>query len=152
MTKFPYERFAKDYLQELLSPLGAVETSRDVAGEVREIDVYFAPSSQPQIDKQTLGLLGRFAETPALFEPFRNAVKISEVRSCMSKLFDVYAQLERETKRSDTRLEENSLPHLWILSPTASESLVNGFRAQLDEDKWLAGVYFLGNYLRTAVV
>ncbi len=45
MTKFPYDRFAKDYLQELLSPLGSVETSKDVAGEVREIDIYFAPSA-----------------------------------------------------------------------------------------------------------
>ena len=43
MTRFPYDRFAKDYLQELLSPLGSVETSKDVAGEVREIDIYFAP-------------------------------------------------------------------------------------------------------------
>ena len=68
MTKFPYDRFAKDYLQEL-SPLGSVETSKDVAGEVREIDIYFAPSASPQIDKKTLGLLGRFADTKALIEP-----------------------------------------------------------------------------------
>ncbi|MBR8839462.1 MAG: hypothetical protein DSM106950_46760, partial [Stigonema ocellatum SAG 48.90 = DSM 106950] len=81
MTRFPYDRFAKDYLQELLSPLGSVETSKDVAGEVREIDVYFAPSPQPQISQESLGLLGRFAQTKALIEPFRNAVTASEVRS-----------------------------------------------------------------------
>ncbi|MDF5732398.1 MAG: hypothetical protein PUP92_31465 [Rhizonema sp. PD38] len=57
MTRFPYDQFAKDYLQELLSPLGSVETSKDVVGEVREIDVYFIPSTQSQIDKETLGLL-----------------------------------------------------------------------------------------------
>ncbi len=56
------------YLQELLSPLGSVEIGKDVAGEVREIDVYFAPSPEPQIDKQTLGLLGRFTDTTALIE------------------------------------------------------------------------------------
>lgn len=43
MTVFPYDQFAKDYLKELLSPLGEVETSRNIAGEVREIDVWFAP-------------------------------------------------------------------------------------------------------------
>ncbi|MGA9379279.1 MAG: hypothetical protein WBV73_10965 [Phormidium sp.] len=30
MTKFIYDQFAKDYLKELLTPLGEVETSRDV--------------------------------------------------------------------------------------------------------------------------
>lgn len=87
-----------------------------MAGEVREIDVYFAPSSQPQIDKQILGLLGRFTDTAALIEPFRNAVTKSEVRSCMGKLFDTCARLEREAKRNETRLDEDSLPRLWILS------------------------------------
>jgi hypothetical protein len=120
MTRFPYDRFAKDYLQELLSPLGKVETSQDVAGEIREIDVYFAPKAEPEIDKEILGLLGRFTETKALIEPFRNAVKASEVRSCMSKLFDTCASLEREAKRNETKLDEDSLPKLWILSPTAS--------------------------------
>ena len=71
MTRFPYDQFAKDYLQELLSPLGSVETSKNVASEVREIDVYFAPSSQAQIDKLSLGLLGRFTDTAALIEPLR---------------------------------------------------------------------------------
>ncbi|MBO3460297.1 hypothetical protein [Aetokthonos hydrillicola] len=152
MTKFPYDRFAKDYLQELLSPLGSVETSKDVAGEVREIDVYFAPSPEAQIDKQTLGLLGRFAETKALIEPFRNAVTISEVRSCSSKLFDTCARFEREAKRNGTRLDENTLPRLWILSPTASEDFLKGFGAELDEDKWGRGVHFFDKSWRGAVV
>ena len=45
MTRFPHDQFAKDYLKELLSPLGEVETSRDVPGEVRELDVFFTPIS-----------------------------------------------------------------------------------------------------------
>ena len=68
MTRFLYDRFAKDYFQELLSPLGSVETSKDVTGEVREIDIYFAPSASPKIYKETLGLLGRFADRKALIE------------------------------------------------------------------------------------
>lgn len=32
------------YLAELLTPLGHVETSRDVVSEVRQIDVWFVPS------------------------------------------------------------------------------------------------------------
>ncbi|HAG79952.1 MAG TPA: flagellar assembly protein H, partial [Cyanobacteria bacterium UBA12227] len=75
------------YLKELLSPLGEVETSRDVPGEVREIDVFFTPESDSIEYRQQLGLLGRLATTPAIFEPFRNAVTASQIRSCMGKLF-----------------------------------------------------------------
>jgi len=152
MTRFPHDQFAKDYLKELLAPLGEVETSRDVTGEVQEIDVWFAPSHQPIEYAQILGLLGRFADKPAIFEPFRNAVMPTEVRSCINKLFDVYAGLERQARRDNTRIVEVDLPRLWILTPTASESLLQGFGARLDEDNWGAGVYFLADYLRTAIV
>ncbi|WP_337907228.1 hypothetical protein [Iningainema tapete] len=152
MTRFPYDQFAKDYFQELLSPLGSVETSKNVSSEVREIDVYFAPTSQPQVDKESLGLLGRFTDTASLIEPFRNAVTKSEVRSCMGKLFDTCARLEREAKRNETSLDEDSLPRLWILSPTASDDFLEGFNAKPDVENWLPGIYFLGDSLRTAVV
>ncbi|MCC5655416.1 hypothetical protein LC608_00085 [Nostoc sp. XA010] len=46
MIRFPYDQFAKDYLKELLQPLGEVETSRKVPAQIREIDVYFVPSPQ----------------------------------------------------------------------------------------------------------
>lgn len=41
---------------------------------------------------------------------------------------------------------------LWILSPTASVPLLNGFKATLNEDNWMIGVYFLGDFLKTALV
>jgi len=152
MTRFPHDQFAKDYLKELLTPLGEVETSRDVAGEVREIDVWFTPAPQSPGDAQGLGLLGRFAASPSIFEPFRNAVTPSQIRSCMSKLFDVHAELERQAKREKTNVQEAALPMLWILSPTASVPLLNGFKATLNEDNWMRGVYFLGDFLKTALV
>lgn len=45
LIRFPYNQFAKDYLEELLQPLGSVQVPRRVAGEVREIDVWFAPDT-----------------------------------------------------------------------------------------------------------
>ncbi|HEY9851774.1 MAG TPA: hypothetical protein V6D28_20040 [Leptolyngbyaceae cyanobacterium] len=151
MTVFPYDQFAKDYLKELLSPLGEVETSRDIAGEVREIDVWFAPGEQAASVTE-LGLLGRLAATAAIFEPFRNAIDLGDVRSCMGKLFDIFALLERQARRNSTRVEETDLPHLWIISPTASESLLAGFAATLDVDNWMSGIYFLPAHLKTAIV
>ncbi|MEH2324980.1 MAG: hypothetical protein V7K32_15750 [Nostoc sp.] len=127
MTRFPYDQFAKDYLKELLQPLGEVETSRKVPAQIREIDVFFVPSSQ-STNTIELGLLGKFAAEPALVEPFRNAATIAEIRSCINKLFDIFAELKRQAKGDKTRLTESELPRLWILSPTASESILHGFR------------------------
>lgn len=151
MTRFPYDRFVKDYLRELLLPFGEVETSKKVAGETREIDVQFTPTLQPIENQQLLLLLGQFATTPALFEPFRNAATVDEIRSCVSKLFDVFSQLERDSKTNKTRIVEADLPRLWILSPTISKSQLYGFRAKLD-DNGLPGIYFFGDYWRAAVI
>ena len=140
------------YLKELLAPLGDVETSRDVVGEVREIDVWFAPNPQATAEPQMLGLLGRLVSSPCLIEPFRNAVTPSQIRSCVSKLLDVHADWERQAKRQKTSLPEAELPRLWILTPTVSVPILDGFRAMADEDNWMRGVYFLGDYWRTAVV
>ncbi len=153
MTKFPYDRFAKNYLQKLLSPLGSVETSKDVAGEVLEIDVYFVPSPEERkIEREILGMLGRFADKPALFEPFRNAATLSDVRSCTVKLFNICAGFERDAKRNNTKINEGSLPMLWILSPTASQEFLGKFGAQLDEIEWGKGIYFFDEAWRGAVV
>ncbi len=152
MTRFPYDQFAKDYLKELLQPLGEVETSRKVPAEIREIDVYFVPSSQPSIDKIELGLLGRLADKTALFEPYRNAVKISEIRSCMKKVFYLIAEIEREDKRDNIATVEDELPKVWILTPTASIAILNSFNAIPDEENWGKGVYFLGESAKTAII
>lgn len=152
MTRFPYDQFTKNYFKELLSSSGKVETSRKVAAEIKEIDVYFAPSPQESQEREKLGLLGKFAATSAVFEPFRNAVTREEVRSSLNKLFDIFAELEREAKRNETRIVEEELPFLWILSPTASEAQLEGFRAILDSENWLPGVYLLGEFYRGAIV
>ncbi len=152
MTKFPYDQFSKEYLQELLTPLGQVETSREVPGETRYVDVLFTPAPQPQADPQMLGLLGQITSHPCLLEPFRMAVRPSEVRSCLSKLFDVFAKIENQAQRNKTRISEVNLPFLWILSPTASTTLLDGFNARLDLENWQPGIYFLGDYLKTAIV
>ena len=152
MTRFPYDQFAKDYLKELLQPLGEIETSRKVPAEITEIDVYFVPSSQPTIDKIELGLLGRLADKTALFEPYRNAVKISEIRSCMKKVFYLISEIERENKRDNIATVEDELPKVWILTPTASIAILNSFNAIPDEENWGKGVYFLGESAKTAIV
>jgi hypothetical protein len=58
----------------------------------------------------------------------------------------------RRAKREDTTIPEDDLARLWILAPSASETLLNGFGAKLELENWSTGVYFLPDSLRTAIV
>ena len=151
MTRFVHDQFAKDYLEELLKPYGEVKSSEKVSGEIKEIDVLFTPSVQQTSNLQLLGLLGRFAEFTAILEPFRNAASSDEICDCIQKLLEVKAGLRRNAKANKIRLQESDIPKLWVLSPTASPTLLSSFNVNQKEG-WLPGVYFLGDALRTAIV
>ncbi len=153
MTRFLHDQFAKEYLKELLKPMGLTETGQELASEVQQIDVCFSPKPQPNQDQEQkeLGLLGRFASTPAIFEPFRSPVKKNEVLSCLGKLFNVN-RLSQRTLRKKRKLSDRELHHLWILTPTASPDFLASFGASPDEENWDPGVYFLPESLKTAIV
>lgn len=155
MTRTPYDQFAKQYLAELLAPLGEVETSREVAGEVRQVDVWFAPASdvEPAAQRQILGLLGQMASTACLLEPFRNQPAWVEIRSCLLKLFSIHSEIQRKARREENSLPEADLPRLWVLSPSCSPRLLEAFGAIPDAaGNWPEGVYFLPAAMRTALV
>jgi hypothetical protein len=152
MTRFIHDQFAKQYLKELLTPLGNVETSHDIAGEVRQIDVLFAPKAEPDVEPTALGILGQIAAKPAVIEPFRSPVQTGEIRSCLGKLFDVHAEYERVATRDNTRIAEADLPQLWIVSPTVSDAMLAGFGATSEPENWISGVYFLNVSLKAAII
>ena len=160
MTRFPHDQFAKDFLESLLSPLGQVQTSVKISSEVREMDVYFTPD--PSLSpRSNLGLLGKCAITTAVFEPYRNSVKVPQIRACMSKLFDLHSYLIREAKRQQQsepgddspqeRLRQR-LPMLWILTPTLSADILDSLGASLDLETWDEGVYLLAPALKTGII
>jgi hypothetical protein len=151
MTRFVHDEFAKDYLEELLKPYGDVKSSSKISGEIKEIDVLFTPLVQQTSNLEVLGLLGRFAEFPAILEPFRNAASSDEICDCIQKLLEVKAGLRRDARANKTRLQESDIPKLWVLTPTASPALLSSFNFN-QKSGWLPGVYFLGDALRTAIV
>ena len=98
-----------------------------------------------------LGLLGKIAAHPCLLEPYRNAVNLLQIRACWAKLLAVEAEMVREFKKQKRGLSDELLPNLWILTPTASQSIINGFKAEQKPD-WEKGIYFCGELLRMAIV
>jgi hypothetical protein len=123
MTRQIHDQFAEDYLEELLTPLGTIKKSRKVKSEVQKIDVWFEPFPSPASAELPLGLLGKMAATSCLFEPFRNPPT------------------------------ETELPMLWILTPTFSDRMIQGFGATKGSDQvWESGVYFMPTFLRTGII
>jgi len=151
MTRFIHDKFAKDYLEELLTTFGTVQAPRSVSAEVREIDVWFEPAPISKGNPEVLGLLGRLAATPCILEPFRNPVTPQEICDCLSKELEIRRKYYRETSRNLTENADLVLPRLWILTPTASIAILSGFRAIL-EPEWLPGVYLMASELRTAII
>jgi hypothetical protein len=82
MTRTAHDRFAKQFIEDLLSPFGQVELSREILGETRQADVWFAPNLGIEVEQQALGVLGQMVSHSCLLEPYRNAVQPLDVRDC----------------------------------------------------------------------
>ncbi|MEO1764945.1 MAG: DUF4351 domain-containing protein, partial [Cyanobacteria bacterium J06629_18] len=67
------------------------------------------------------------------------------------KVLEVKAKMRREAKANDTKLQEEKIPKLWVLTPTASQTILSGFNVNQKEG-FPPGIYFLGDNLRSAIV
>jgi hypothetical protein len=144
MTQIPFDQLAKEFLQELLTPLGTVERSFEVPGEPKFIDVWFQPTT-PSATPSTL--LERITTTPCSFEPFRNPPTRQDLRRCLLKLLWV----QESELRTDSTLPEAQLPMLWVLASSISQPVLEDAKAEVHPD-WLPGIYFCGNLFKTAIV
>ncbi|MBE9014210.1 DUF4351 domain-containing protein [Pseudanabaenaceae cyanobacterium LEGE 13415] len=151
MTRAHHDQFAKLCLSGFLAPYGQAEISREVVSEVRQIDVYFVPTSTARKLKIELGLLGRMVTTPSLLEAFRNPVQSEQILDCQNKLNDLRNELTRRAKGQGKRLTKQKLPQLWMITPSISECLLNSFGAKA-QPKWEAGVYFLPTAQRIGII
>lgn len=146
MTQNPSDQLAKQYLEEFLAPLGTVQRTFEVPGESKFVDVWFTPTLPPPAISPDLGLLSRIATTPCLLEPFRNAPKRHEVRSCLLKLLWLQEDVRRKLDPT-----EADLPHLWILAADISQPVLRDCVAHSLAD-WGPGVYFMAAILKAAIV
>ncbi|MBP0008511.1 MULTISPECIES: hypothetical protein [unclassified Roseofilum] len=152
MTRQPHDQFAKQYLKELLEPLGEVNISREIPGETLWIDLIFEPASEPPNNPPALGLLSQLASTTCLLEPYRNCPTNPEIRNCILKLFYVHGELQRQAKRQKQTLQDSELPKLWILTPTLSERVIEFCGARSNLEQWCSGVYLLPELTKTGII
>ena len=75
MTQIPFDQLAKQFLEEVLAPLGQVQRSFEVPGESKFVDVWFIPKPTSEAIAHS-DLLNCIATTACLLEPFRNPHQI----------------------------------------------------------------------------
>jgi hypothetical protein len=149
MTRFIHDKFAKDYFEVLLDPFGTVRSQRRVSSEQYYIDVWFEPIQENLVGLNQLGCLGRMAKTPSIFEPFRNPVTADEIGDCLLKSLLVKGEMKRQARRNESSFSVESVPKLWILTPTASAAVLSYANAVPTPNE-LSGFYTLG--LRTSII
>jgi len=153
MNQQPHDQYAKKYLSNLLDEVAEIQLGYEVLAEARRVDVYTEPKASAREEfYQALGVLGRMTRQPCLLEPFSDSPSREDVRQCLGKLFSTQHNLQlRQTGRKQPPLSEAELPTLWILAPTASADLTNGFGGHWKDD-WCEGIHFLPPHFKTAIV
>lgn len=117
MSQFPFDEFSKDLLETLLQPIDKAEAAKTISSEVREIDLYFIPH-QHHTAHPELGLLQHLVNRPTSLEAFRNAATVQEIKSCMSKLWDIQHDLAKAAKKKKQTVSTDKQPQLWVITPT----------------------------------
>jgi len=155
MTQQPHDQFAKQFLVELLEPLGGqIKTNYEIHTQRRYADIYFSPHATADNNLfQKLGLLGKMVCHTCLLEPFRNPPTSTEVRNCLSKLFSVHNELQNYQARHHQKpLHDDELPNLWLFATTVYQPLLKRFGAQTHLSQWGEGIYFFAEGLKTAII
>lgn len=124
MSNFCHDNFAKSYLTELLNTIGKTKPDRRISAEAREGDLWFEITSKAKKNRTALGLLGKLLTRNSLIEVFRNPATAAEIRACQGKLYAIEAEILRKAKKT---VPEAKLPYLWLIMPTASEEIRQGF-------------------------
>jgi hypothetical protein len=151
MTQTPFDQMSKQYLEEFLEPFGNVQRQYEVPGEAKFVDVWFVPDQVSESPTAELGILGRMATGMCLLEPYRNAPTRTEVRVSVMKLVWVQEDERRKAEQDEQRLNEDSLPKLWILASTVSQPVLQESEAKERAD-WCSGIYFVPEIFKTAIV
>ena len=124
----------------------------EVRDEIRQVDVLYVPDPGKESDREQLGLLGRMAAPPCVFEPYRNTPRPNDIRSCLLNLMVVSLDAVRVAKREKQPVPaEEESPMLWVLSPSASPSLMKRIGGE-PNPAWPEGVSSAASLLRTGFV
>ena len=84
------------------------------------------------------------------FEKKENNLK-DEIEILHKESANKIEQIKKDFLVEIEKLQEEKIPKLWVLTPTASQTILSGFNVNQKEG-FPPGIYFLGDNLRSAIV
>jgi hypothetical protein len=149
MSAFPHDNFAKVYFGDLLPLMGILQPNPPLKPEGWEADMFFKLGPDADANRHQLGLLGQLLTRDCLIEVFRNPATLMEIRTCQGKLAVLEGELHRQAKQRNNTVKEPDLPELWLIMPTASKAVRQGFGAIATAHP---GVYSFPIHQRTRLI
>ena len=148
-----YDQLSKAVLDRALGPMGHVAVQHEITGAVQAADIWFRPTPGREAARARLGLLGRMAEMPCMFEPFHATPSTSQVLDCMHKQLSLRGMLLREAARQPgiAAWPPALVPPLWILSAGRPERIMRGLEFK-PMPGWPPGFLQAAPMLRTHLV
>jgi hypothetical protein len=121
-----FDRIGKALLRGALEPAGTVATGLEVpAADAQAVDLWFEPVPERAAERHRVGLLGRMAEGPTMFEPFHDPPSVDELRGCLRKQLALdHGRVLEARKQGRPR---PAFPQLWALSTGRPESVLDGY-------------------------
>ncbi|MEJ1936605.1 hypothetical protein WDZ92_40960 [Nostoc sp. NIES-2111] len=119
--------------------------------EQRRAIVLFFPNLNALSHNIELGLLTSIIVNDCSLEIYCDPIDESDVLDGLRKLFSVFSVLQSQAEREGKTLDEDELPKLWLLVPSVTVDLLNGFGAHLNPG-WPCGVYFMAEAFKVAIV
>ncbi|HEU4408584.1 MAG TPA: hypothetical protein VFS43_25205 [Polyangiaceae bacterium] len=108
------------------------------AADAQAVDTWFEPSPEHQAERQRMGVLGRMAEGPTMFEPFRDTPGVDDLRACLRKqLMLDHGRVLEARKHGQPR---PPFPRLWLVATGRPESVLTGYRLT-PMGGWPSGFY-----------
>lgn len=119
-----FDQLDKTLLGRALSLLGEVRREHEVAADAQRADTYFRPTPGRHSQRARLGLLGRMAKQPCLFEVFHTNLSFGTFDACVRKQLTLGHLASLEAKKAGQRLPPR--PWLWILTTGRPSGVLRG--------------------------
>ena len=138
-----FDHVGKKILRGTLAPGGAVASQVEVpAADAQAVDTFFEPDPNRDAERRRIGLLGRMAESPTMFELFHDPPGLEEMRACTRKQLGLHHTRMLEAAKSNER-SRPPFPRLWVITAGRPEGVLGGFLFSPME-RFPAGFYARG--------
>jgi hypothetical protein len=142
MTKNPFDRLGKKIGLRALAPSGRTAAQHEIHANARLADLRHEPDPDRASERARLGLLGRLASVPCLFELFSGVPGEDKILDCVGKLVAFRQELQREASQAARAgpAPRFRRPVLWLVT-AGRPALGIGMLGAVPVEGWPSGVY-----------